>query len=128
MRLRVSRRAALVALVGSGWEKERSLVDRMYIILAQGILSFYFRRLRLSLSLSLNLSLSLSHRPNLSFNLSPRLSHSLIVIMKETERANEKKEKQQKKQKNKKQQKKKQEEKRKKNMELDSRKVASKRP
>ena len=40
VRLRVSRRAALVALVGSGWENERYRVARMYIILDQGSLSF----------------------------------------------------------------------------------------
>ena len=40
VRLRVSRRAALVALVGSGWENERSWVAHMYIIFARGILSF----------------------------------------------------------------------------------------
>ncbi len=40
VRLRVSRRAALAALVGSGWENYRSWVAHMYIIPAQGILSF----------------------------------------------------------------------------------------
>ena len=40
VRLRVSRRAALVALVGGGWEKERSWVAHVYIIPAERILSF----------------------------------------------------------------------------------------
>ena len=39
VRLRVSRRAALVALVGSGWENERSWVAHVYIIPAERILS-----------------------------------------------------------------------------------------
>ena len=106
MRLRESRRAALVALVGSGWENERSWVAHVYIIPAELILMFEVRKLWLSLSRSLSLRLSLS--PSLSFSLSlslnlsssliPRLRLSLIMIMKETERAKEKKEKQQKKQ------------------------------
>ena len=37
VRLRVSLRAALVALVGSGWENEMSWVALMYKILARGI-------------------------------------------------------------------------------------------
>ena len=105
MRLRESRRAALVARVGSGWENEMYWVAHVYIIPAELILSFEVRkhwlslsrtlslRLRLTPSLSLSLSLSL----NLSSSLSPRLSLSLIMIMKETERAKEKKEKQNKK-------------------------------
>ena len=102
MRLRESRRAALVARVGSGWENERSWVAHVYIIPAELILSFEVRKLWLSLSRSLSLRLSLS--PSLSFSLSlslnlssslsPRLRLSLIMIMKETERAKEKKEKQ----------------------------------
>ena len=40
VRLRESRRAALVALVGGGWEHECSRVSHMHIIPAQGILSF----------------------------------------------------------------------------------------
>ena len=40
VRLRVSRRAALVALVGNGWENEWSWVVHMNVIPAQGILSF----------------------------------------------------------------------------------------
>ena len=40
VRLRVSRRAALVAFVGSGWENEWSWVVHMHVIPAQGILSF----------------------------------------------------------------------------------------
>ena len=39
VRLRVSRRAALVALVGSGWENGRSWVAHVYIIPAELILS-----------------------------------------------------------------------------------------
>ena len=96
MRLRESRRAALVALVGSGWENERYWVAHVYIIPAELILSFEVRKLWLSLSRSLSLRLSLtpSLSPsliltlNLSSGLSPRLSLSLIMIMKETERAN----------------------------------------
>ena len=64
------------------------------------IISFEVRKLWLSRSLSLRLSLTPSLSPslilslNLSSSLSPRLSLSLIMIMKETERAKEKKEKQ----------------------------------
>ena len=38
--LRESRRAALVALVGSGWDNEMYWVAHVYIILAERILSF----------------------------------------------------------------------------------------
>ena len=104
MRLRESRRAALVALVGSGWENERSWVAHVYIIPAELILSVEVRKLWFSLSrsLSLRLSLTASFSPSLSLSLdlgsslSPRLSLSWIMIKKETERANEKKEKQKK--------------------------------
>ena len=109
MRLRESRRAALVALVGSGWENERSWVAHVYIIPAELIRSFDVRKLWLNLNRSLSLrlsltpslSLSLSLSLNLSSSLSPRFSVSLIVIMKETKRAKEKKEKQKKNKQNK---------------------------
>ena len=39
VRLRESRRAALVALVGSGWENSRYWVAHVYIIPAERILS-----------------------------------------------------------------------------------------
>ena len=92
MRLRVSRRAALVALVRNGWGNERSGVAPMYRIPARGILSFKLRELHFrlvrSLSLNLNISLSPSHSLNISFcislnvssSLGPRLSFGLIVI------------------------------------------------
>ena len=107
MRLRESRRAALVALVGSGWENSRSWVAHVYIIPAERILSSQVRRLWLSLNRSLSLRLSLTHSPspslilslNLSSSPSPRLGLSLIMLVKDTERAEEKKEKQKKKQK-----------------------------
>ena len=107
MRLRESSRAARVALVGSGWENDRSWVAHVYIIPAERILSFQVRRLWLSLKRSLSLRLTLTHTPspnlilrlNLNSSLSPRLGLSLIMIVKETERAEEKKEKQKKKQK-----------------------------
>ena len=79
----------------------------MYIILAERILSASVRRLWLSLNRSLSLRLSLTHTPSphlflrldLLSSLSPRLGLSLIMIVKETERAEEKKEKQKKNQK-----------------------------
>ena len=40
VRLRVSRRAGLVALVGCGWENAWSWLVHMHVIPAQGILSF----------------------------------------------------------------------------------------
>ena len=98
VRLRVRRRAALVALVGSGWENERYWVAHVYIIPAELILRFEVRKLWLSLSRSLSLRLSLTHNLNpsliLSLNLSSSLSSrrslslhlTLIVIMRERKR------------------------------------------
>ena len=79
----------------------------VYIIPAERILSSQVRRLWLSLNRSLSLRLSLTHSPspslslslNLSSSLSPRSGFSLIMRVKETERAEEKNEKQKKKQK-----------------------------
>ena len=79
----------------------------VYIILAERILSAWARRLWLGPNRSLSLRLSLTHTPSpnlilrldLLSSLSPRLGLSLIMIVKETERAEEKKEKQKKKQK-----------------------------
>ena len=68
VRLRESRRAALVALVGGGWENEWSRVSHMHILPAQGILSFEIRKLRLSLSKSFSLSLSFSFSSSFSFS------------------------------------------------------------
>ena len=104
MRLRVGRRAALVAFVGSGWENERPWVAHVYIIPAELSLSVEGRKLWCShsrcliprLSLIPSLSLSLSPSLNACSSLCSRPSLSLIVIMKETERANEKEEKQKK--------------------------------
>ena len=131
MRLRESRRAALVALVGSGWGNERHWVARVYIIPAELVLSFEVRQLWLSLGRSLSLrlsltpslSLSISLSLDLSSSLSLRLSLSPIMIMKETERAKEKKEKQ-----NKKQKKNVKRRNERKNIEVDSPKVASEMP
>ena len=60
MRLGESRRAALVARVGSGWENERYWVAHVYIIPAELILSFEVRKLWISLSRSLSLRLSIT--------------------------------------------------------------------
>ena len=64
MRLRESRRVALVALVRSGWEHERSWVAHVYIIPAELVPTFDVRKLWLSLSRRLSLRLSLT--PSLS--------------------------------------------------------------
>ena len=132
VRLRESRRAALVALVGSGWDHERSWVARVCLIYAERILRFQVRRLWLRLSRSLSvrlsltpsLSLSLSLSLNLFSSLSPRLSLSFLMIMKETERAEEKKEKQKKK----KQKKNTTRRNERQNIEVDNPKVASEMP
>ena len=64
MRLRESRRAALVALVGNGWKNERYWVAHVYIVPAELVLSFEVRQLWLSLSRSLSLRLSLTQSPS----------------------------------------------------------------
>ena len=76
VRLRVSRRAALVALVGSGWENEWSWVAHMHIIPAHGILSFQVRKLRLSPRQNLILHFSFSLSPSLSL-----ISVSVLVLI-----------------------------------------------
>ena len=76
MRLRVSRRAALVALVGSGWKKNGLGWFDLHVMLAPGALSVLVRKLRLSLRQNLILHFSFSLSPSLSL-----ISVSVLVLI-----------------------------------------------
>ena len=76
MRVRVGRRAALVALVGSGWENEWSRVVHMHVLLAPGVLSVLVRKLRFSPRQNLILHFSFSLSPSLSL-----ISVSVLVLI-----------------------------------------------
>ena len=76
MRLRVSRRAALVALVGSGWKNNGLGWFDLHVMLAPGVLSVLVRKLRLSPRQNLLLHLSFSLSPSLSL-----ISVSILVLI-----------------------------------------------
>ena len=73
MRLRVSRRAALVALVGSGWENEWSRVVRF----ACNACSWGSKRLVRKLRFSLRQNLI----PHFSFSLIPSLNLISVLVL-----------------------------------------------
>ena len=76
MRLRVSRRVALVALVGSGWENEGLGWFDLHVMLAPGVLSVLVCKLRLSLRQNLILHFSFSLSPSLSL-----ISVSVLILI-----------------------------------------------
>ena len=76
MRLRVSRRAALVAFVGSGWKMNGLGWFDLHVMLALGALSVLVRKLRLSLRQNLILHFSFCLSSSLSL-----ISVSVVVLI-----------------------------------------------